>query len=188
MNALELPVLFHELRKLCTIHGRVFDEMLGETYAETLADVPIKTIVANAHAAMLAARFPRPVDLMAEANVESPEVAAVRAWTLTRPHFARHTLPADPIAREVVRLLGGSAAIGGKDSDEVERWVRREFLRLYIECTTDAKRQEIVRAALDRPATRGVGSGDVNSKDGHTIRSALPESALEPRKKGAATP
>lgn len=188
MTKADLPVLFLEMRKLCSIFNRTFDETLGESYAETLATFPIETIVANAQAARLGDHFPRPNELMAELGVGSPEVEAARAWELARPHFAHHTEPADPIARDVVRLLGGSAVIGGKDSAVVDRWTRNDFLRLYVDLARDGKRQEIVRRALENSAARGVGSGGPTSSADGALRSELQASWLNPQRKGTPAP
>ncbi len=179
MERADLTVLFAELRKLCSIFGRTFDETLGMSFAETLADVPIDIIVANARAARLGDRFPLPKDLMASADAESPEVAAARAWEQTRPHFARHTEPDDPIAREVVRLLGGSASIGGKDSDEIATWVRKEFLRHYVDRMQDVKRHETVRRSLSQGEARSIGENDPAKLDAGDFRSALIETRAQ---------
>lgn len=173
MERHEVAQLFEELERLCLVFGRQWNEQLGEAYFAALKDEPGPAVLANCRAALRGDKMPLPKDLMgsAAAGADASELDAARAWDATRPCFARHTMPADPIAREVVTLLGGSAAIGGKDSDEVSTWVRKEFIRLYQE-----------RAKIDRreqPFSRSIGSardpGKIGPDDFRAVLGEGPE-------------
>src|SRR5262245_48722985 len=130
MNQADLPVLFKELRKLCAAFNRTFTEELGEVFAIALADEPIESVVALAREAAKGDAMPLPKELMAGLADAEGELAATTAWEATRPCFAHSSEPSEPIAAEVVRLLGGSAAIAQRASDDVAVWVRRDFIRL----------------------------------------------------------
>jgi hypothetical protein len=162
MEHREAVQLFEALERLCLVFGRQWTESLGEAYLAALKDEPGPAVLANCRASLRGDRMPLPRDLMASATAggDVSELEATRAWEATRPCFARHAEPSDPIAAEVVTLLGGSAAIGAKDSDDVSIWVRKEFIRLYQERAKIERRDPVARTALPRGSEFGKLSSD----------------------------
>lgn len=117
--------------------GKQADEPMLEGYWRALRDMPIASVERAVDSALQQCRYmPRGVELR-ELGGEMPIAArAVLAWDAVRRALALHGGYAsvnfdDPIVNATIRNLGGWQRITALDTEETDKWTRKEFERIY---------------------------------------------------------
>lgn len=116
-----------------------------------LRDLPLAAVQEAVAKAMASSRFmPTPRDLRDLAGVMSADQRAILAWNAVKRAIRevgsyRSVDFDDGVVNAVVRTLGGWSRLCGADSEELDRFVAREFQRLYRELSALQPPQDLTR-------------------------------------------
>lgn len=125
------------LSMLAAAFGVEMSEARFEAYWLGLVGISIQDLKTAIARAIRSERFmPTPVVLRELAGEQSASHLAVRAWTAVRlairAHGAYATVDFDDHAiNATVRVLGGWVRLCSTESEELDRFVRRDFTRIY---------------------------------------------------------
>jgi len=104
-----------------------------------LRDLPIRAIGAAVAAAITECKFmPVPRELRDRAGVMGADQKAILAWNAVKRAIAqvgsyRSVIFDDPVVNAAVRSLGGWHRLCQTESEELDKWTVKEFLRMYRE-------------------------------------------------------
>lgn len=148
------------LYALAEVYDKAVSADKGKAYFMALADLPIEQVEAAVHRAMREASakgwFPRPHDLREKVTGSLEARAELEAAKVLRA-LAEYSSYADvafddPVTSAVVyHGFGGWCLLGRTTTDDAQKWVRRDFVRLYLEFSENGVRYEGVH--------RGIGGG-----------------------------
>jgi uncharacterized protein DUF6475 len=117
--------------------GRDADAALLEGYWRALRDVPIEAVEKAVDAALAQCKhMPRGVELRELAGEMPVSTRAVQAWEAVRRAIAKHGVYRsvnfdDPVINATLRNLGGWQKLCATESEEAEKWLRKDFERIY---------------------------------------------------------
>lgn len=102
--------------------------------------------------------MPKPAELRELSGEATPALRAARAWEQVKRSIRsvgayQSVRFDDPIAGQVVRNLGGWVALCNAEPDELAKWTRAKFEKLYVEMTVSG-------APPEMPILRGLHSLD----------------------------
>lgn len=150
--------VFHQLMMaLCSTFRVDPTEALFEGYWIGMSAITIDDFRESVQWALSHCEFmPKPVELRSTCDVDHKS-CAVLAWQetlqLARDSRGDHS---DPIAREVIELMGGGRALGAMDEHELTVWGRKQFEQYYLDV---AERHERTDRLLSRAEFRLIGNG-----------------------------
>lgn len=116
-----------------------------------LRDLPLAAVQEAVGKAMATARFmPTPRDLRDLAGVMGVDQRALVAWNAVKRAIRavgsyRSVDFDDPVVNATVRTLGGWLRLCGTDSDEMDRFVAKDFQRVYRELSSLKPHQDLTR-------------------------------------------
>ena len=146
---------------LCETFGRKVSEGLLGGYWMGLSDLPLPTVEAAITKAVVTAKYmPVPFEIRQQAGDVSMDVRVAVAWkTLLRAIrevgvYGSWTTD-DAALLAVVDHLGGWTYLTGLSKEELEKWVRKDFERLYRMCC-ESPRMRAGNAALGLHSKRNA--------------------------------
>lgn len=113
------------------------DELLLEAYWMALEDLPIESVAIAAKRALRECKFfPMAVELREMSGEVSPADRAVLAWDAFQKAVHQHGYYDsvqfdDPAITATVRSLGGWIRVCELPVDEFDKWLRKDFERVY---------------------------------------------------------
>lgn len=116
-----------------------------------LRDLPLAAVQEAVAKAMATSRFmPTPRDLRDLAGVMGADQRAILAWNAVKRAIRevgsyRSVDFDDPVVNAAVRSLGGWPRLCGTDSEEMDRFIARDFQRLYRELSALQPHQDLTR-------------------------------------------
>lgn len=137
MDSSNRKKLVDALTALAEVFDKKSTEVMINTYAAALADVPIDQITVACQRAIRECRwFPKPVELRELAGEITPEARALIAWQA----FSKAALDPyasvdfdDPVVNATIRNLGGWAYVTSiEDHKDFEVFLRQRFERAYV--------------------------------------------------------
>lgn len=129
---------------LAATHRIEADPAMIQGYWMGLSDLDIGAVLSACSEALKTLTFfPKPVEIRSLAGVNSPSARAALLWADVSEAAKSSAWPEDPMAREVVRHMGGPKRLGMMPSDEFETWGRKEFERIFVAVSeaTDIRRR-----------------------------------------------
>ena len=133
------PAFTLALLPLATIPPRAeLTEAIFEAFWLALSDLSLEQVRGAVIKALRTCRFmPSAAELRDLAGVMTPEMRAVLAWgalkRAIRKEGSWHSVHFDDAAvTAAVRNLGGWARLCSLESEELDKWVRRDFERIYL--------------------------------------------------------
>lgn len=133
-----------------------------------------------------AQHFPRPVEIRAAAGGQTAEMRSLLAWEAVRGAIRQHgayrtVYFSDPAATAAVRSLGGWVGLCGRTTDELDKFVGREWRAAYEEFSAAGITQDMARP-LD-----GIWSSH-SQVDADSVRPRLVSIGVEPTRPLGAAP
>jgi hypothetical protein len=125
------------LAVLCAVFGVEATSARLAGYLMALDDIGAAGITEACRRAATASKFmPRPVELRELVQPSTKGLASVNAWStvtgaMSSAGVYRSVRFADPAINATIRNMGGWVALCGVDSDELNRWKRKDFERIY---------------------------------------------------------
>lgn len=152
MTASDLPRLTACLKRLCAIFNRFYSEALLEGYTVGLRDADIVAVEANAIAWLTIGKaMPTPYDLSRPADAVSVERQALYAWSLVLKSIATRNTSGDQLIDELVEGFGGCHRIGQLPTEQVNGFIRREFVQAYIAASRDEELRSLSASLREHP-------------------------------------
>lgn len=151
MKTPDLPRLTALLKRLCAVFNRGYSEALLEGYMVGLRDADIDQVEANGIAWLTTGHgMPTPRDLSRGTAEVSEERVALSVWAgvLSAIRGGRHV--EDVLAAEIMDGFGGIRAVGGLPSEQVHGFIRREFVKAYVEASRDDATRELAASLAGR--------------------------------------
>jgi hypothetical protein len=108
--------------------------------------------------------FPRPADFLADSRPD-PKAEALEQWEQVHELMKGEPANLSPEAKRVVRMLGGEYKLRNTQLDAVQ-YVRRDFLELYGDVVTIARREQGERIEPTRESLRLVSDIMEAARDG----------------------
>lgn len=130
------------MQTLAAAFGKEPSKPLLEAYWMVLGELPIDGFKRAVSSALRSCKFmPSPAELREFAGDESIGLRAIRAWQAVRRAIREHGIYSavsfdDPAINAAVRAVGGWRRLCSEDSEQMDRFVSREFDRLYREFST----------------------------------------------------
>lgn len=137
MTQADRPRFLAALGALAVATGTPLDEARSRAYWMALDDLPIEAIERAVRSALRSARFfPRPVELREACGDIPPAGRAAIAFEAVRRAIReqgayRSVAFDDPLVNATVRNLGGWPRLCGQTKDELDKWTRKDFERVY---------------------------------------------------------
>ena len=140
MTPKDLPALTKLIAALASNWGREADEATYEAYRLGLDDISIKDIAQAVAKAIRTCKFmPPAAELRDLAGVQGElrlEDRAILAWDVFQKAVAAHGAYKtvdfdDPAINATVRSLGGWVACCDKTPEKFDKWLRKDFERVY---------------------------------------------------------
>lgn len=153
MKREDLPRLTACLKRLCAIFNRFYSEALLEGYTVGLRDADIVAVEANAIAWLTIGKaMPTPYDLSRPADAVSVEREALSAWSSVLAMISsRDYTSGDALVDELVAGFGGYHRIGQLPTEQVNGFIRREFVQAYIAASRDEELRSLSASLRDHP-------------------------------------
>ncbi len=133
-----------------TCQAEVSEALMGG-YWIALSDLPIGDVEAAIGRAMRSSRFmPRPVELRELTGEVTPAARAVHAWQAVKKAIREHGAYAsvdfeDRAVNAALRSLGGWLRICSSESEELDKWTRKDFEKLYAAFATSGVTEDSSR-------------------------------------------
>jgi hypothetical protein len=140
------------IEALAAIPGREVSKPLLQAYWIGLQDVELRDVQEGARRWLQSGSgfLPSPGELRKLAGGQTAEMRSLLAWEAVRGAIRRHgayrTVQfSDPAATAAVRSLGGWVGLCGRDTEELDKFVCRDFRRAYEEFSAAGVTQEMAR-------------------------------------------
>ncbi len=123
---------------LASAYHQEADRATLEAYSIGLSDVPITAIETAVYRAIRGSTFfPSVAELRELAGEMKPEARAIKAWDAfckARGSYGYYVTVDfdDPVINATVRNLGGWMAVDDRIDEEGDKWVRKDFERVYM--------------------------------------------------------
>ncbi len=123
---------------LAATFNREADEAMFQGYEIGLADLPLEDVQRAVQRAIRECKFmPAVAELRGLSGVMLPADRAIKAWDVFAKAVGKHGYYTsvnfdDPIINATVRSLGGWEAACEKGGDEFDKWLRKDFERVYL--------------------------------------------------------
>ena len=123
---------------LASAYRQEADRATLEAYSIGLSDVPIEAIETAVDRAIRGSTFfPSVAELRELAGEMKPEARAIKAWDAFRKGRDSYGYYVtvdfdDPVINATVRNLGGWMAMDDRIDEEGDKWVRKDFERVYM--------------------------------------------------------
>lgn len=128
---------------------------LTEAYWQALRDLPIEAVETAARRAMGECRFfPKPAELRELAGGQTPALRAAEAFSHARKAISAHGRNRsvdfdDPIIPAVIRALRGTwLGWCNSHSEDLDTFLQRDFVRLYVEYAKSPPEKDMTRVLL----------------------------------------
>lgn len=137
MEATDRPAFAQAITALASAFRAESDEAMLEGYWWALDDLSVDDVRKAVRLAMRQCKFmPAAVELRELAGGMSPASRAIHAWsifekTVTRVGAYETVDFDDPVMNATVRNLGGWQRVCDLPADEFDKWLRRDFERIY---------------------------------------------------------
>jgi hypothetical protein len=111
---------------------------LIQAYWQALSDLPLESVEAAIDSAMRSCRFmPVPADLRSMAGEMPADAKAALAWDAVRRAIRAHGAYASvdfdhPAVNAAVRSIGGWLRLCSLDAEELDKWTRKDFEKVFL--------------------------------------------------------
>jgi len=133
----ERPRFVMALQALAAGFNREFTDALCESYWLALDDLPFAAVATAIKRAIRESKFmPSGRELRELAGAANPEMRALEAWVAVKRAIAavgayESVNFDDPAVNAAIRSLGGWRRLCSLDSEELDKWTRKEFEKAY---------------------------------------------------------
>ncbi len=155
------------MNALSAIHRVEASEPLLEGYWLGLQDLPISAVEkAIARSIATSKRMPVPADLRELSGDIPAATRAVKAWAKVKDSIRRIGAYSsvnfdDPITNATIRALGGWTRLCSTDSEELDKWTRKDFERIYSALSNGGVSSDEGKYLAGIHEAQGNGFGDV---------------------------